>query len=82
MIKKLKIDKDNEITVDIRSIHTIQGPSYFIEISNETAETFIFTMISNQRGGWRIVNAPQVPEWVLQLEGSLSVLIEEEDIFD
>ena len=53
---------------------TPDGVKYHVSAVSAGDKTFNFTM-EQKNLEWRIVNAPRVPDWILQLESSLSEAI-------
>lgn len=55
-------------------IFTAGGIRFHVSVIDKTGALCHFDMIENGRK-WRIVNAPQPPEWIMKLENTLDRII-------
>ena len=60
---------------DFRSVQLPGEKKYFIRASNSIGELFHFEMVKNNDRQWVVVEP--VPEWVREIESTLSRLIEQ-----
>jgi len=52
-------------------IHTARGIRYHVSVVSKLQEFFHFTM-AEKNNSWKIMNSPQEPGWIIQLEDQLS----------
>ena len=52
-------------------LYTAGAIVYYVTTGSATG-SHTFTMVANDREGWRIIDAPKVPDWILALEKELS----------
>lgn len=55
-------------------IYTANGVHYHVSVTDETGQRHSFNMIKRNEA-WRIVNAPQVVAWIMELEEELAKAI-------
>jgi hypothetical protein len=58
-------------------MYTVKGISFHISVADRNNRSHFFNM-EQTASGWRIVNAPKVPDWLIRTEQQLVNAIEEE----
>ena len=74
---KLQMDAATRLNFEFRRVLAIKGETYFVCVYYGDNPQHTFTMVSKPVGGWRIVDAPKVPCWIMALEEKLSANIEQ-----
>ncbi|MFL5740208.1 MAG: hypothetical protein ACJ75B_08320 [Flavisolibacter sp.] len=67
---------DVKFQFQFNKISTPNGRKYFVNAINEQNRKYSFVMEQNDRE-WRIVNAPKLPERILNIENELSTIIKD-----
>jgi hypothetical protein len=57
-------------------IYTVAGVRYHVSVQDKDRQSYFFIM-ENRNGAWKIINAPQVPQWILDAEKQLEQCIVE-----
>lgn len=72
------IKKINSLEFSFKRIHTPNGLPYYVSVIDTNGEVFSFNM-KEDTGRWKIINAPKVPDWIIELEKQLAnqILINE-----
>lgn len=72
------IKKINSLEFSFKRIHTPNGLRYYVSVIDTNGEVFSFNM-KEDTGRWKIINAPKVPDWIIELEKQLAnqILINE-----
>lgn len=58
-------------------MYTVKGVGFHVSVVDKNNRSHFFNM-EQTAGGWRIINAPQVPDWLITAEKQLGDSIEEE----
>ena len=59
-------------TFYFRRLYTTNQFVYYVSTDCGNPGGHAFTMVPRTKGGWRIINAPKVPDWIEELEDELS----------
>ena len=51
-------------------IYTANGTKYHVSVMDKYNESYFFIM-ENKDGSWKIINAPKLPDWIMNLEEQL-----------
>ena len=62
-------------TFHFSRLYTTNNFVYYVTTRNGDVGGHAFTMAPNFSGGWRIINAPKVPDWIESLEQTLSAAL-------
>jgi hypothetical protein len=54
-------------------IYTVSGVRYHVTVIRD-GELYHFSMAENG-SGWKIINAPQLPQWILDIEKQIEAII-------
>lgn len=57
-------------------IYTTRGIGFHVSVVDQHKQSRFFTMEQTSEG-WRIVNAPKLPDWIMNIEKKLSESITE-----
>ena len=58
-------------------MYTVKGISFHISVADRNNRSHFFNM-EQSPSGWKIVNAPKLPDWLIKIEQDLAEAIEEE----
>lgn len=58
-------------------IYTVKGTGFYVCVADQNKRSHFFNMEQSPEG-WRIINAPMVPRWIMNVEQELSNAILEE----
>jgi hypothetical protein len=61
-------------------IYTTSGNHFHVFVKDPTKQSFFFNMEQTATGSWKIINAPKLPDWILELEKQLETSIIEHTI--
>jgi hypothetical protein len=76
--KKIKADWNFFAEFFFHKLHTTSGQQrYHISVKDVQGVSFFFNMDQKPNGLWKIVNAPKVPDWIMELEPKLNIAIME-----
>ena len=56
-------------------IYTVSGSRFHIFLKDHNKQSFFFNMDLDISGSWKIINAPKIPNWILDLEKQLETSI-------
>jgi hypothetical protein len=65
------IKKINSLEFSFKRIHTPNGLRYHVSVNDTNGNDFSFNM-KEEIDRWKIINAPKVPDWIIELEKQLS----------
>ena len=51
-------------------IHTASGIRFHVSVVDRFSRNYFFIM-ENKEGSWKIINAPKLPDWIMNLEEQL-----------
>jgi hypothetical protein len=63
-----------------QKIFTSKEDKYFVSVMDKSLNPYFFNMVKIDES-WRIVNAPEVPRWILEVETELSGIIRNPLVF-
>lgn len=72
--KKLTIATDFTPEFFFNRIYTASGIHFHVSVVDKLGQFCHFTM-AESKGKWRIVNAPQPPVWITEVEAALDSII-------
>lgn len=74
--KKIKTDWNFFAEFFFHRLHTVSGQQrYYISVKDREGISYFFNMDQKTNGSWKIVNAPKVPDWIMELEPILNASI-------
>jgi hypothetical protein len=72
LIKKIKADWNFVAEFSFHRVYTTSGKQrYHISVKDVSGSSLFFNMDQKEDGSWKIVDAPKVPEWIMELEPQL-----------
>lgn len=57
-------------------IYTVDGVKFFVSVIEGATKSYHFT-IQKRGDGWKIDDAPKVPDWIMALEPEFALAIDE-----
>jgi hypothetical protein len=51
-------------------VYTVAGVRYFVSVTDTERKSWLFNM-QERNGEWQIINAPKVPDWIIDVEKQL-----------
>jgi len=73
--KKIHIPNDGSLAFNFTSIYTKDGLRYFISVVDKNYKHHYFYM-KEENGSWIIVEKPELPEWIYQIQEELNKAFE------
>jgi hypothetical protein len=71
-VKKIKADWNFVAEFFFHKVHTTSGRRrYHISVKDRGGSAYFFNMGQKEDGSWKIVDAPKVPDWIMELESQL-----------
>jgi hypothetical protein len=74
--KRITIERGFSPEFFFNRMYTVKGIGYHVSIVGRDRQSYFFSM-EQTADGWRIVNAPRLPDWIMNIEKKL-----EEAIFE
>jgi hypothetical protein len=68
--KSIAVKQDFTPEFSFNCIHTVNGIHYYVYEKDKYGQTLAFNM-EERNSEWKIVDAPKVPDWVINIEGQL-----------
>jgi hypothetical protein len=63
------------------ALYNTAGCRYFVSVLDGNNDSYMFTMEQSEDKSWKIINAPKVPQWIMETESRLeAVILENMDI--
>lgn len=75
-IKRILIEEGFNPEFFFNRIYTVKGIVYHVSVVDKNKKSFFFNMEQTSEG-WRIVNAPKLPDWIMNVEKDLEATISE-----
>ena len=72
--KRVTIEPGFEPEFHFTKIYTIQGVRFHVSVIDKEGQAWAFNMVLKDLG-WIIINAPQVPSWIMDIEKELHEII-------
>lgn len=72
--KKIAIESNFAPEFFFNRIYTAGGIHFHVAVIDKAGNFCHFTM-AEKEGKWKIVNAPQPPEWIMKIEAALDKII-------
>lgn len=73
---KIKADWNFVAEFYFHKVHTTSGRQrYHISVKDVSGNRLFFNMDQKDEHAWKIVNAPKVPDWIMELEPQLQKAI-------
>ena len=57
------------------ALHSSSGGRYFVSVVEKNNQSYAFTMKQEGDESWKIVDAPKLPQWIIEIELSLEEAI-------
>lgn len=71
--KKIKADWNFFAEFFFHQLHTVTGQQrWHVSVKDIQGHSIFFNMEQRSNGSWKIVNAPKVPDWIMDLETVLN----------
>lgn len=74
--KRIAVE-DFSLRFFFHKMYTVKGIGFHVSVIDKNNRSCFFNM-EEATGGWRIVNAPKLPDWLMQIEKQLADAIDEE----
>jgi hypothetical protein len=68
------IKRIDNLEFSFKRIQTPNGLRYYVSVTDANGDAFYFNM-KEDSDRWKIINAPKVPDWIIELEKKLANLI-------
>jgi hypothetical protein len=74
---KILNSRYGKLVFTLTRIYTVNGPLYFVSVfGNGKMQTF---HMENVKGGWAVVRSEMPAEWIIEFEGQLAEIIQEQE---
>ena len=72
--KRIAIQEGFKPEFLFNQIYTVHGVRYYVSVKDKDRRTLAFNM-EEKNGRWKIVDAPKVPDWIINIEDKLEEAI-------
>ena len=72
--KRIAVEPGFEPAFFFTKIHTVQGVRFHVSVIDMEGHAWAFNMLLKNLE-WKIINAPQVPSWIMDIENQLQEII-------
>ena len=71
---RVTVEPEFDTAFYFTKIYTIQGIRFHVSVTDIEDQTWAFSMVLKDLK-WKIINAPQVPSWIMDIEKELHEII-------
>ena len=71
---RITVEPEFDTAFYFTKIYTVQGVRFHVSVTDIEDQTWAFNMVLHNLE-WKIINAPQVPSWIMDVENQLEEII-------
>jgi len=73
--KTIRVHKNFTAEFVFQILHTTSADQYYVSVQDEGRQRCVFTMEQRPDLSWKIIDAPKVPQWLMEIETRLEEAI-------
>ena len=77
IVKRIALNREFTAEFELHPIYHPNGIDYDVSVTDMQGQPWHFRMKKDRYGNWKVLNAPQVPDWILDIEPELQKAVED-----